>query len=227
MEKSFELFAREAHDRRVDRALNPEADRVVSYLPLVRALARRHVRTGVGFDDLVQAGAVGLVAASRRYDAARGAFGPYAAATIDGEMRRYLRDRASTVRVPRREQARAHAVRGVPAGTPLRAAADAAGLSLDDARRALAGASSTVPLATLDDRESVEASDAIEACERRALVEELLGALSPRERAAVALRFGSDLPQREIGRRLHLSQSQTSRILAAALEKLRRSYEAA
>lgn len=207
--------------------MDPAVDRVVSYLPLVRALARRHTRPGAGFDDLVQAGSVGLVTASRRYDAARGAFGPYAAATIDGEMRRYLRDRASTVRVPRREQARAHALRSVTAGTPLRAAADAAGISLDEARRALAGASSTVPLATLDDRESVEASDAIEACEQRALVEELLGALTPRERAAVALRFGSDLPQREIGRRLHLSQSQTSRVLASALEKLRRSYRAA
>ena len=227
MEKSVALFVREAHDRRVDRAVEPEADRVVSYLPLVRALARRHARTDVGFDDLVQAGSVGLVTASRRYDPARGAFGPYAAATVDGEMRRYLRDRASTVRVPRREQARAHALRSVTAGTPLRAAAEAAGLSLDEARLALAGASSTVPLATLGDRESVEASDAIEACEQRALVEELLGALTPRERAAVALRFGSDLPQREIGQRLHLSQSQTSRVLASALEKLRRSYRAA
>ncbi|HET8527300.1 MAG TPA: sigma-70 family RNA polymerase sigma factor [Gaiellaceae bacterium] len=211
----------------MDRLRDPADDRVVSYLPLVRALARRHTRPGAGFDDLVQAGAVGLVAASRRYDAARGAFGPYAAATIEGEMRRYLRDRASTVRVPRREQARARALREAPQGTPLPAAAAAAGLSLDEARRALAGASATVPLGALDDRECPEASEAIEACERRALVEELLAALSPRERAAVVLRFGSDLPQREIGRRLHLSQSQTSRVLSGALEKLRRTYEAA
>jgi RNA polymerase sigma-B factor len=175
----------------------------------------------------VQAGAVGLVAAARRYDAGRGDFAPYATATVQGEMLRFLRDRATTVRIPRRVQERARVLRGAEAGTPLPAAAAAAGVSLDDARQALAGAASPLSLATLDDRASTDAADAIEACEERAFVDELLGRLSARERAALTLRFRSDLPQREIARLLHLSQSQTSRLLAGALEKVRRSYEAA
>ena len=168
-------------------------DLVERHLPLVRALARRHARRGVAFDDLVQAGSLGLVGAARRYDARRGAFTPYAAATAEGEIRRYLRDRASVVRIPRAERA----------------------------------AAAPVPLAAVDDRESPAARDEIEACEQRAFVDELLGVLSARERAAIALRFRSDLPQREIARRLQLSQSQTSRLLAGALDKLRRSLEAA
>jgi RNA polymerase sigma-B factor len=64
----------------------------------------------------------------------------------------------------------------------------------------------------------------MEACEGRALLEELLASLGPREREIVRLRFAADLSQSEIARRLGISQSQTSRILTAALEKLRRSF---
>jgi RNA polymerase sigma-B factor len=50
--------------------------------------------------------------------------------------------------------------------------------------------------------------------------------LTPRERALVLLRFRGDLSQGEIARRLEISQSQASRLLAAALQKLRRALEA-
>jgi RNA polymerase sigma-B factor len=216
-----------AQNRRVDRPRDPVADLVETHLPLVRALARRHARGGAAYDDLVQAGAVGLVAASRRYDPARGDFAPYATATVQGEMLRFLRDRATAVRIPRRVQERARALRETDAGTPLPAAAAAAGISVDEARRALVGAAAPLPLTALDGRASTVAADAIEACEERAFVDGLLGGLSARERAALTLRYRSDLPQREIARLLHLSQSQTSRLLAGAMEKLRRSYEAA
>ena len=49
--------------------------------------------------------------------------------------------------------------------------------------------------------------------------------LAPRERALVLLRFGGDLSQSEIAQRLDISQSQASRLLAAALQKLRRAIE--
>jgi RNA polymerase sigma-B factor len=42
----------------------------------------------------------------------------------------------------------------------------------------------------------------------------------------VLLRFGGDLSQSEIAQRLEISQSQASRLLAAALEKLRHRLEA-
>ncbi len=46
-----------------------------------------------------------------------------------------------------------------------------------------------------------------------------IGALSPRERRVLALRFGRDMTQSEIGRELGLSQMQISRILRTALER--------
>ena len=80
-------------------------------------------------------------------------------------------------------------------------------------------------LAALERRASTAAEEEIEACERRALVEELLAVLAPRERELLRLRFGGDLSQSEIARRLEISQSQASRLLAGALDKLRRTLE--
>ncbi|MGZ4356669.1 MAG: sigma-70 family RNA polymerase sigma factor, partial [Gaiellaceae bacterium] len=80
----------------------------------------------------------------------------------------------------------------------------------------------STPLAELEARASAAADEAIDACEVRALVHAGLRHLDTREREAVRLRFEADLPQAEIGRRMCISQSQASRLLAAALEKLRR-----
>ena len=216
-------------------AIDPRLDLVDRHLPLVRALARRYAACGEPLDDLVQVGSVGLVAAARRFDASRGIpFAAYAAPTIEGELRRYLRDRSSTIRVPRREQALAAALRREAHVTAQRLGheaslaetAAAAGVSPQEARIALGAVAQPESLATLELRASPEAQDEIEACERRALVSELLALLPRRERELVLLRFGGDLSQSEIAQRLEISQSQASRLLAAALEKLRRRLEA-
>ena len=101
-----------------------------------------------------------------------------------------------------------------------------AGLPLEDARRAIGGSEATVLLSVLDDRESRLAEDEFAACEDKEFIRELCLALAPRERQLVGLRFGADLSQAEIARRLDISQSQASRLLAGALLKLRHSAEA-
>src|SRR5512132_2299290 len=73
------------------------------YMPLIESLARRHGRRGAEHDDLVQAGSIGLLNAIERFDPKRGEeFVAFAVPTVAGEMKRHLRDRASTVRLPRR-----------------------------------------------------------------------------------------------------------------------------
>src|SRR5262245_51799884 len=73
------------------------------HLPLVRALARRYSHCGERLDDLVQVGSIGLIQAIDRFDPGRGnSFASFAVPTIVGEIKHHLRDRASTVRQPRR-----------------------------------------------------------------------------------------------------------------------------
>jgi len=74
------------------------------HLPLVRLLARRFAGRGEQLEDLVQVGSIGLIKAVDRFDPARGELVAYAVPTILGEIRRYLRDRAAPVRVPRAVQ---------------------------------------------------------------------------------------------------------------------------
>jgi RNA polymerase sigma-B factor len=75
------------------------------YLPLVRRLARRYVGHGEQLDDLVQVGSIGLIKAIDRFQLERGVeLASYAIPTIDGEIKRHLRDRAWPIRIPRRLQ---------------------------------------------------------------------------------------------------------------------------
>ena len=72
------------------------------HLPLVRALARRYARGGEPYDDLVQEGCLGLIAAVDRWDPDRGpSFEAYAVPTIQGAIRHHLRDHACGVRAVR------------------------------------------------------------------------------------------------------------------------------
>jgi RNA polymerase sigma-B factor len=215
----------------MEAVLDRVGELVSSHLPLVRAIARRYAGSGEAWDDLVQVGSVGLVAAARRFDPSRGTpFAAYAAPTIDGELRRHLRDRASTVRVPRREQRLVADLRAAARDTrrelgreaSLIELAASAGVSVGEAQLVIRSAATPASLVGLD-LPSVEADEEIEACERRALVVGMLATLDPRERELVRLRYAEDLSQTEIARRMRMSQSQASRLLAHALVKLRSS----
>src|SRR3954452_16265837 len=75
-------------------------------MPLVRRVATSYGARGHG-DDLEQVAALGLIKAIDRYDPAFGVpLRTYAIPTMFGEVRRYLRDHAWAVRVPRRLQER-------------------------------------------------------------------------------------------------------------------------
>jgi len=55
------------------------------------------------YDDLLQVGCLGLIRAIDRFDASRGhAFSSFAIPYIRGEIQHYLRDKSSSVRIPRR-----------------------------------------------------------------------------------------------------------------------------
>ena len=77
---------------------------IQQYMPLVKSLARRHSMGGELYEDLVQVGCIGLIKAVDRFDPGRAEFGAFVIPNVAGEIKRYLRDRAWPVRVPRRLQ---------------------------------------------------------------------------------------------------------------------------
>jgi len=62
-------------------------------LPLVHSICRRFTGRGIEYDDLYQAGCIGLIKATDAFDKTKGfAFSTYAVPVIMGEVRRLFRD---------------------------------------------------------------------------------------------------------------------------------------
>jgi RNA polymerase sigma-B factor len=75
------------------------------YEPLAYAIAKRFTGRGPEPEDLRQVALLGLVKAVDRFRPAEGGhFSSFAVPTIEGELRRYLRDQGSAVHVPRAVQ---------------------------------------------------------------------------------------------------------------------------
>ncbi len=84
---------------------------VGAHLDLAHSLARRFLNRGEPLDDLVQVASMGLLKAIDRFDPDRNVqFTTYAVPTIVGELKRYYRDRVSTIRLPRGLRERSHAL---------------------------------------------------------------------------------------------------------------------
>jgi RNA polymerase sigma-B factor len=226
--KSMSVLAVEPHERG-DRA--SRARQIESHLPLVASLARRYANRGEQIEDLTQVGAIGLINAVDRFDPRRGVdFEAFAVPTIVGEIKRHLRDRASTIRVPRRDQEAAFALRRARrqlasrlARTPSPAELAAAeAIAEDDLPRAVGADRAGAPLSlSVPGADPAVDDSGYAAAEDRLALLTGLRALDPRERRALSLSYVAGLSQREVAVSLGVSQSATSRTIGRAVTKLR------
>jgi RNA polymerase sigma-B factor len=73
---------------------------------LVKSIALEFLNSGEPLDDLIQAGYIGLLNAVANFDLSRNTrFSTYATYLIKGEVRHYIRDKHSTIRIPQWVQA--------------------------------------------------------------------------------------------------------------------------
>lgn len=198
---------------------------VTDHLDLAARLARGYRGRGVEDDDLLQVARLALVKAAERFDASVGAFAPFAASTIRGEIKRYFRDVAWSVRPPRRLQDLQAQIARETATGPVapETLATRLGVPLADVREAMA-AGSCFTNDRIDDEQGAGALDdaGYARVEAWLTVRSLRGALSEDDRRLLAWRFVDELPQREIAARLGISQMQVSRRLSNLLTRLRR-----
>lgn len=222
------------------RALRNEL--VEQHMGLAAHIARRAGR-GRSDDDLRQVAMMGLIKSVDRFDPDRGvAFSAFAGRTIEGELKRYFRDRTWSVRVPRSAKELHLAVRraidelGQSLGRSPTVAelAEHLDLARDDVVAGLAaGAAQTA--GTLDtgagddddgsgaDRNlALSTHDAgFDLTEHREVLRTVLERLPDRERHIVELRFFDELSQSEIAERTGISQMHVSRLLHRSFEQMR------
>jgi RNA polymerase sigma-B factor len=234
-----ELFTR--YRATGDRAVVEEL--VVRYEPLVRSVARRYHARGEPLDDLVQVANVGLLKAIQRFDPDRGfAFTSFATPTMLGELKRYFRDSGWAVHVPRGVKERALELATAsdklsarlgrsPSIAELAAELGATQEQTLEALEAYHGRHASPLERGGEDDEDGSPSPAstigvedegLERAEYLSVIARGIDALSEDDRRLLHLRFQEDLTQSEIAKRIGTSQMQVSRLLRAAIEKIRR-----
>ena len=229
---------RRYHEGGDDRARRELVER---HLPLVRSLARRYAGRGESVEDLEQVGAIGLIKAIDRYDLARDvALTTYATPNVVGEIKRYFRDKAWAVRVPRGlQELHARLAKTIDSltadlGRSPSIAEIAKNLEStpEQVLEALetGSAYSTISLSADsgggEDQDPMEAigedDEGYERTEDRASLQPALDMLPAREREILRLRFEEGLTQTQIAERFEISQMHVSRLIRKSLERMRR-----
>lgn len=215
------------------------SDLVERHLGLAKHLARRFTHRGEALDDLFQVASMALVKAVDRFDPEVGvAFATYATRTILGELKRHFRDRAWSVRAPRRIQERYLALsettealsQRLGHSPTIRELAEETGASEEEILEAMEAGNAykasslesrvTSDGGTLEERLASEPGD-FEHAEWSIMLPEILATLPERDRLVIRLRFDEELTQSEIAERVGVSQMQVSRVLAKSLQSLR------
>ena len=171
-------------------------------LRLVAYIAKRFENTGVGIEELISIGTLGLMKAIGTFRADKGIkLATYASRCIENEILMFLRKSGA-----RRVE--------VSIDEPLHSDGDGGELLLSDVLGS--------------DADSVGRE--LEEEEERALVRSTVASLSAREREIIELRFGfaggRELTQKEVADRLHISQSYISRLEKRIMAELREKLQA-
>lgn len=201
-------------------------------LGLVHACANRFRGRGAEYDDLFQAGCVGLIKAADNFDESRGfSFSTYAVPVILGEIKRLFRDGGS-VKVGRaiKEKSR-NALKkreeiALSLGREPTVGELAESLGIDSTEAAMLLNASIPPVSltcsedgekSLDipvDSPENELSDSL-------ALRQVLQSLDERDRKMIELRYYGGLTQSKTGIRLGMTQVQVSRREKAVLEIIR------
>lgn len=228
-----------------DNRDDPAARRALvdEYDGLARRLAYRYRGRGEPQDDLEQVARLGLINAIDRFDPDFGVqFATFATRTIVGELKRHLRDKTWSIRVPRSlqelwlEASRAaedltHKLNRSPTVDEIAALIGSTRedvLEALDAGSAYTAGSIDAPIGS-DDGSSATLADVlgrldedIEQAGSWAGAIDHIRALPEREQTILVMRFFDDKSQSEIADAMGISQMHVSRLLRRSIAELRK-----
>ena len=211
-------------------------DVITANLGLVHACCKRFTGRGIEYDDLFQAGSLGLVKAVDGFDESKGLkLSTYAVPVILGEIRRLFRD-GGTVKVSRSLKELSLKVTRLSSSLSLKLnreptvgeLSEALGVSSEEVAEALCAAQPTLSLTLDNDGEVSQLDVPVESHERevsdRVAVHQVLDELSPKDRELIRLRFYKMYTQQQTANVLGMTQVQVSRREKAILGNIRQKF---
>ncbi len=192
-------------------------------LGLVHACANRFRGRGVEYDDLFQAGCIGLIKATDGFDTTRGVrFSTYAVPVILGEIKRLFRDGGSvkisrTLKELALKAARISEKMVKEEGIEPTVSQIAAALEIDEetAAQAITAMRPTVSLTQLEEDGGGQTDVAVESHEEEIAdmlaLKEVLKTLDERDREIIVMRYWGNKTQSVVAKTLGMTQVQVSR----------------
>ena len=215
-------------DSRADRDIL-----ITENMGLVHTCAHRFTGKGIEYEDLFQAGCMGLVKAFDAFDRERGVrFSTYAVPVILGEIRRLFRD-GGTVKVSRTlkelsiRTAREREKFALKEGREptIKELAERIGVSEEDVTEAVCAAAPVISLTADEDNGGGQADVPVASPEEqiaeRLSVIQAVSSLEERDRAIVRLRYYENKTQTQTAAALGMTQVQVSRREKKILDLLR------
>ena len=211
---------------------------------LVWSIVRRFLGRGQEAEDLFQIGVIGLMKAVDKFDLSYDVmFSTYAVPMISGEIKRYLRDNNSLIKMSRSikengwkiNAAKERLAYELGRDATIEELAAATELSMEDVVTALEANSEIESIYKtvyqgdgneiyLVDRICEEKSES-ESLLDRMTVEQLLNTLTEEERLLITSRYFEDKTQSEVAKDLNVSQVQVSRLELKILEKIKQKFK--
>lgn len=202
-------------------------------LGLVHSICKRFTGRGIEYDDLYQAGCIGLIKATDAFDETRGfSFSTYAVPVIMGEVRRLFRDGGAVkvsrsikelyLKISKQKQILEQTLNREPTVNEL---AQSLEVTCEEVTEALCAAQATVSL-TVDSDDGITETDLpTVSCEDeisdRLVLDEAFEKLEETERKILKYRYYNSLTQSKTAQLLNMSQVQVSRAEKRILLKLR------
>lgn len=214
---------------------------------LVRHVVKEYADSGEAFEDLMQVGRLGLIHAVDRFDPERGTqFATFAVPTIQGEIKRYFRDKGWAFKIPRRLQelvlqtkrVAEHMASEQQRSPTYQQIADALGVTEEQVIEAVEIGQQYEPLSFDGPSEEYghgtegpalertgELDEQLESLGQRAELAAALATLPERDRLIITKRYYEDKSQTDIAKELNISQMHVSRLQHRALARLRRALQ--
>ncbi len=223
-----------------DRDINVRNAIVSRYMYLADIISKKFINRGVEWDDIYQVACVALINAVERFDTREDVkFVSFATPTIIGEIKRYFRDKASVIRIPRRiyevyqkvNQAREFLMQQLKRAPKIDEIAEYLNMK-EETILEIIESWNVYNIQSFDqavyDEDDLELHETVgeddetfEKINNRDFLEKAMENFSPPEKQFIKLRFFENKTQKEIANHFNVSQMYISRMEKRTLEKFR------